>query len=192
MGLGIVGLLQAVVWIGSSFLLVRWSGSTFGLSAGLQFPPAIVGWGIIFFMLGYGLYAGFMAGIGALVPNLKEAASAAFAVSSPLLLGLMLMGVTIDDPDGAIALGFSLFSPHRPGLHDDPHGGRCFCPTLADITGYRPATPEHHRHYSTHHPPLSGPIAPFRATLHPEAICGCADWTGLSGQGHSPTARRPS
>lgn len=109
LGLGIVGLFQAGVWLGTGYALSRLSGSTFGLGAEFALPPTIWGWGIVFFLLGYTLYAALMAGIGALVPNLREASQAAFVVNSPLILALMLIGVLINDPNGGLAVGFSLF-----------------------------------------------------------------------------------
>lgn len=114
LGLGVVGLLQALVWIGSSFLLMRLSGQTFGLASEFQLPVSVVLWGILFFILGYGLYASLMASIGALVPNLKEAAQAAFVVGSPLFLTLMLIGVLVQEPHGPIAITMSLFPLTSP------------------------------------------------------------------------------
>lgn len=109
LGLGIVGLFQAVVWLGSGYALSRLSGSTFSLGAEFDLPPQIFAWGLVFFLLGYTLYAALMAGIGALVPNLREASQAAFVVNSPLILALMLIGVLINAPNGGLAVGMSLF-----------------------------------------------------------------------------------
>ena len=109
LGLGVVGLFQAGVWLGTGFLFSRYSGGGVGLGAEFDLPPSIWAWGIVFFLLGYALYAALMAGIGALVPNLREASQAAFVVNSPLILALMLIGVLIDDPNGSLAVGLSLF-----------------------------------------------------------------------------------
>ncbi len=109
LGLGIVGLFQALVWMGSGYAISRISGSTFSLGAEFDLPPMIFAWGLIFFLLGYTLYAALMAGIGALVPNLREASQAAFVVNSPLVLALMLIGVLINAPNGGLAIGMSLF-----------------------------------------------------------------------------------
>lgn len=114
LGLGIVGLLQAGVWIGISYLLLRLSDHTFDLPPEFRLPPTLVAWGLLFFILGYAVYAGLMAGIGALAPNLREAAQAAFVVNTPLLLALILIGLFIEDPDGPLSIAFSLFPLTAP------------------------------------------------------------------------------
>lgn len=106
-GLGIAGLLQALVWIGSSFILIRLTRQTLDFPVP-QLPTSILFWGVIFFILGYTLYASLMAGIGALVPNLREAAQAAFVVNSPLIVPLMLISVLVTKPNGPLATTFSL------------------------------------------------------------------------------------
>lgn len=113
-GLGVLGLLQAVVWLGSSYGVAGQGVSVLGWSPDLHPSPAIVGWGLVYFALGYVVYASLLAGIGALVPNLREAAQAAFVVNSPLLVPLLLMGLIVDDPNGAVALGLSLFPLTAP------------------------------------------------------------------------------
>ena len=55
-----------------------------------------------------------MATVGALVPNLREASQATFVVSFPLIIPLMMIGVLIDQPDGALATGLSLFPLTSP------------------------------------------------------------------------------
>jgi ABC-2 type transport system permease protein len=112
--LGLVGLLQAVLWVGTGFALLRLGGRTFSLPASFQLPPSFLLWGVIFFLLGYGLYASLMAGVGALAPNLREASQATFAVILPLLIPLMMISVLVEDPNGGIALGLSLFPLTAP------------------------------------------------------------------------------
>ncbi|NIN63316.1 MAG: ABC transporter permease, partial [Anaerolineae bacterium] len=48
-------------------------------------------WGLVFFLLGYALYASLMAGAGALVPKLKEATQATWVVMAPIFVGYILM-----------------------------------------------------------------------------------------------------
>jgi ABC-2 type transport system permease protein len=113
-GLGIAGLLQAFLWMLTGFLLLRASGSVFQLLAAFQLPPSIVAWGLLFFVLGYAVYASLMAAIGALVPNLREASQATFIVILPLLVPMMLISTLVDQPNGALAIFFSLFPLTSP------------------------------------------------------------------------------
>lgn len=113
-GLGLVGLLQMVVWLVSALILLQFSGRTFTVLQGVQIPPAIIGWGVLYFILGYTIFAGLMAGIGALVPNLREASQATFLVILPLIIPLMFISLLIHRPDSAISIGLSLFPLTSP------------------------------------------------------------------------------
>ena len=108
LGLGLVGLLQMIVWMGAAIILLRVGGTTLNIPPSLQLSPEILFWGIIFFILGYLLYATIMAGIGALVPNLKEASQATFVVIIPILIPLMLVGVIIEQPHATLPVILSL------------------------------------------------------------------------------------
>lgn len=108
LGLGLAGLLQTVVWMGSSLILLKLGGTTLDIPTGIQFPPEILVWGIIFFVLGYLLYATIMAGIGALVPNLKEASQATIFVVLPAVVPLMMVNEIVSQPDSTLSIVLSL------------------------------------------------------------------------------------
>jgi ABC-2 type transport system permease protein len=78
------------------------------LPAEYQLPPGFFFWGIVFFIFGYGLYASQMAGVGALVPNLKEASQATFMVIFPMILPLFFISILIEEPNGTLATVLSL------------------------------------------------------------------------------------
>ncbi len=108
LGLGLVGLLQMVIWMGSGLLMLRLGGTTLNIPPSLQLPPEIFIWGIAFFILGYLLYATIMAGVGALVPNLKEATQATFIVILPIMIPLLMVGVIINEPNATLPVVLSL------------------------------------------------------------------------------------
>ena len=108
LGLGVVGLGQMVLWLGSALLMLRLGGGTLNIPQNLQLPPGIFSWGILFFILGYLMYASIMAGVGAFVPNIKEASQATFYVIMPLLVPLILVGVIIEQPNAALPTVLSL------------------------------------------------------------------------------------
>lgn len=107
--LGLVGLLQTVVWLGSGLLMLRFSGTAFALSSAFQLPVSVLAWGILFFIFGYALYASLMAGIGALVPNLREASQLTTIVILPMIIPLMFISALINTPDSPLSVFFSLF-----------------------------------------------------------------------------------
>ena len=112
--LGIAGLLQTVVWSSAGVALLQVSGKSLGLSAAFQLPPSIIVWGAVFFLLGYALYGSLMAGLGALVPNLKEASQATTVMIIPMLIPLVFVSALISDSNGTIAVILSLIPLTAP------------------------------------------------------------------------------
>jgi ABC-2 type transport system permease protein len=108
LGLGLVGLLQMVVWLGSAFVMLRLGGQTLSIPPSLQLPPSLLAWGLIFFILGYLLYATIMAGVGALVPNVREATQATIYVILPMLVPLTMVGIIIEQPNATLPVILSL------------------------------------------------------------------------------------
>jgi len=113
-GLGLVGLLQVVIWLVSSLALLTLSGQTIPALAGVRIPPGMIVWGIVFFVLGYLVYASLMAGVGALVPNLREASQATMIVILPLMIPLFIISALIETPNSPISVGMSLFPLTAP------------------------------------------------------------------------------
>jgi ABC-2 type transport system permease protein len=112
--LGMVGLLQTIVWVGTGRLLLAQGGTTFNLPIAFQLPPSFLVWGLIFFLLGYAVYASLMAGLGALVPNLREATQATIVVIFPLIIPIFLISVLIENPNSLLATILSLFPLTAP------------------------------------------------------------------------------
>ena len=112
--LGIVGLLQTVVWTGTGMILLRLSGRTLNLENVSVVSPTLLLWGVLFFVLGYAVYASLMAGLGALVPNVREASQVTTVIVLPMVAPLMMISVLIDKPNGGLATGLSLFPLTAP------------------------------------------------------------------------------
>lgn len=113
-GLGLAGLLQTLVWSSAGYGLLALSGRALSVPAAFQLPPSIIFWGIIFFILGYAVYASLMAGVGALVPNLREGSQATTVLIIPLVIPLMFMSALVTDPNSGLAVGLSLFPLTAP------------------------------------------------------------------------------
>ncbi len=113
-GLGLLGLLQMAIWLGVGYGILRLGGRTLDLPAGFMLPPSILVWGILFFLLGYAVYASLMAGLGALVPNLKEASQAVILVIWPLIIPMLFIVEMVKTPPGAFAIVMSLFPLTSP------------------------------------------------------------------------------
>jgi ABC-2 type transport system permease protein len=115
-GLGIATLLQMLAWVGTVFLVFRTGGQTLNLQPGFQVPPTLLAWGLVFFLLGYAVYASLMAGAGALVPNVKETTQVTWVVTMPIFAGYLIGLFLLEDPHGRIATALSLFPLTSPIL----------------------------------------------------------------------------
>ena len=115
-GLGITGLLQVIAWLGAVFALMSLGGQTLNLPEGFTFPASILAWGLVFFLLGFAVYASLMAGVGALASTLKEANQAVFVVMSPLFAGYMvgILAPLAGAPHAVLPTALSLFPLTAP------------------------------------------------------------------------------
>ena len=71
-------------------------------------------WGVVYFLLGYAVYASLLGAVGALVPNLRETSQATMVVILPMLIPLMFVSVLVQQPDGILAIALSLFPLTSP------------------------------------------------------------------------------
>lgn len=114
-GLGLVGLGQTLLWLVTGYLFMNRSGNVFSLTSEINLPPSLIVWGVVFFVLGYAVYASLMAGLGALAPNLREASQVTFVIMLPLFVPLFFSStVFMSEPNGPIATGLSLFPLSTP------------------------------------------------------------------------------
>jgi len=73
LGLGAAGLVQVVVWLASLPLLLNLASSTIGgFFSAIQLPANFLVLGIVYFILGYSLFAALSAGVGAISPSVRE------------------------------------------------------------------------------------------------------------------------
>jgi ABC-2 type transport system permease protein len=112
--LALVGLLQTVLWLGTGRLLLSRGSSILDISEAFQLPASFMVWGLVFFLLGYAVYASLMSGVGALVPNMREASQTTVVIALPLIIPLFFISVLVEDPNGALAVAMSLFPLTAP------------------------------------------------------------------------------
>ena len=112
--LGIAGLFQTILWLGSGTLLLTLAGRS-SLIDQIYVPPfSIVIWGLIYFILGYALYSSFMSGLGSLVPNPKEGSQATFFVIFPLFIPLFFSASIASAPNSPLFVVLSLLPLTSP------------------------------------------------------------------------------
>jgi ABC-2 type transport system permease protein len=113
-GLGLIGLLVNILWVGTAYGLLVMSGTTFQMPVDFQLAPHILLWGVVYFLLGYAVYASLLGAVGALVPNLRETSQATMVVILPMMIPLMFVSVLVQQPNGFLAIALSLFPLTSP------------------------------------------------------------------------------
>jgi ABC-2 type transport system permease protein len=112
--LGLVGLAQTIIWDAAGIGLLRLGGQEFHLPDVFQLSFSLVIWGAIYFILGYAVFAGLMAGVGALVPNLREASQVTLVIALPMFIPLILISNLSNQPNSAISIALGLFPLTAP------------------------------------------------------------------------------
>jgi ABC-2 type transport system permease protein len=113
-GLGLAGLAQVVLWMVSAAVLLALGGRGLSVPQGFSVTPVTVLWAIVFFTLGYAVYAALIGGLGALAPSLRDASSATFLVYAPLIVPLWFLTSIVNQPNGALTVVLSLFPLTAP------------------------------------------------------------------------------
>ncbi len=114
LALGLLGLLQILMWIGVVFIVARFGGQRLNIPTGFSVDITLLFWVIVYCLLGYAMYGVLMAGLGALVPDFKDARGATFILLIPLIIVYLFNIVIVQWPNGPIALFFSFFPLTAP------------------------------------------------------------------------------
>jgi len=114
LGFGVLGLLQTAVWLGTAYLALTLGADTLSVPEGFHLPASIWVWGLLFFLLGYAVYAGLMAAAGALLPDIKSYSGVAMIVGAPCYVAYMATFLLSSNPHGVLATGMSIFPLTAP------------------------------------------------------------------------------
>ncbi len=110
-GVGAVGLLQQAIWLGSAVALYQFREPIF-LKLGMpampnlplpQVPPMLIVALVLFFILGYGLYAALFAAVGAMVSSQEDANQAAQPVVMLLVFSIIFAQPVMINPSSRLA-----------------------------------------------------------------------------------------
>jgi len=100
LGIGAAGLAQVVVWVISTPLLLSLASSTFGgFISTIQIPPNFLVLAVVYFVLGYLLFAVLSAGIGAISSSSREGQQLIPIFTLPSLIPLWFMSLLIMVPN---------------------------------------------------------------------------------------------
>lgn len=113
-GLGIVALVQMGMWLGGGQLALLGGAVAVSALAGAALSLGFFVWALIFFLLGYVVYASALGALGAIAPTMREGSQFTFIMLIPLLIPLWLNSVFTNDPHGPVATALSLFPLSAP------------------------------------------------------------------------------
>jgi ABC-2 type transport system permease protein len=114
-GLGAAGLIQMLVWLISAVLIVRLASTTIGGFIGsLQVPANFLILGVVYFILGYLLFAVLMAGVGAVSPTAREGQQMSTLFTLAGVSPLWFMPFILENPDHVISKILTIFPITAP------------------------------------------------------------------------------
>jgi len=132
-GLGLIALLQIVLWSAGGLLVL---GQGQSITAGLeQLPDGFIGWAILYFVLGYLLYASILGALGALAPTAREGTQFTFIAMLPLMIPLWLSNTFIQTPNDGLSVVLSLFPLTAPTSMITRLAASATIPTWQPIAG---------------------------------------------------------
>jgi ABC-2 type transport system permease protein len=115
LGIGAAGLAQVVVWVVSAPLLLNLASSSIGgFISTLQLPANFIVLGIVYFILGYLLFAVISASIGAISSNSREGQQLIGIFTLPLLIPLWFMSLLMLFPNNPIWVVLTIFPLSAP------------------------------------------------------------------------------
>ena len=110
LGLGAAGMIQVVIWLASAPLLLRLASSSFGgFISTIQIPANFVILGIVYFILGYLLFAALAVGVGAISPNAREGQQLAMIYTLFALVPIWFSSLLFVFPNSPVWVVLTIF-----------------------------------------------------------------------------------
>lgn len=113
LAMGVLGLIQLVAYLGTFFIVSNIATGSNPLE-GVTIEPTLLFWALVYFVLGYLLFAAAFGAIGAISTSLSEGPSISVVVVLPAILPWILAPVIAEDPNGAAATIMSIFPVTSP------------------------------------------------------------------------------
>lgn len=114
LALGILGLLQLVIYIGALLIGVRLYGGDLSFLSAINLSAGTIVILVIYFVLGYLFFAAAFGAVGAISTSITDGPALATVFILPAMLPLVIPGTFAQDPNGGIAVFMSLFPITSP------------------------------------------------------------------------------
>jgi len=106
---GSLSLLQIALWLGTFVFLLNQNSSILSFLGNFTIPKSVFLAGVPFFICGFLLYGSLEAGIGAMVPNLREGNQFTSILLFPLIFSVMAMSQLIMEPFSVFTTFMTIF-----------------------------------------------------------------------------------
>ncbi len=107
-GLGALGLTQLLIWLVAGGLLLN-LGQQVPFLSGMELPPDLIVFSVVYFVLGYMLFAGVLAGVGATSNTEQESRQFAGIFSLISVVPFFFITSFLFDPNGPVPVILTLF-----------------------------------------------------------------------------------
>lgn len=117
-GIGLVGLTQYLIWVFAAGLLLTFGVSVLA-SSGFTLPRlpfSLLAYFVIYFVLGYFLFATLYVIVGAMVSSEEEAQQAQFPVTMLIIMPMMLFTLIMSNPNSTTSVVLSMVPFFAPTL----------------------------------------------------------------------------
>lgn len=115
LGIGAAGLVQVAVWVISAPLLLNLASSSLGgFISTIQLPANFIVLAVVYFILGYSLFAVISASVGAISSGSREGQQLIGVFTLPLLIPLWFTSLIMLFPDNPIWVFFAIFPLSAP------------------------------------------------------------------------------
>jgi ABC-2 type transport system permease protein len=114
LGLGAAGLAQMVVWMASFWVLIDVVLAKIPSLSDASLPPGLIVLALVYYVLGYLLFAVVMAVLGSLGTTARESQSWSSIVSVTAVVPLFFLNVIIENPGHPVAVVLTLIPPTAP------------------------------------------------------------------------------
>ncbi len=114
LGLSLVAMFQMIIWVTGVMVFLKQGKSLISMLSQINLPADFFLWAVLFFFLGFLLYASMMGAVGALAPDLREAGQFTFVLLLPLMIPLFVNMAFTDSPNGGLVTFLSLFPLTAP------------------------------------------------------------------------------
>jgi ABC-2 type transport system permease protein len=100
MGRGAAGLLQVAVWLTAFKVFTEVASVNIPFLSEVSIPASLLAWAMVYFILGYLLFAALYAGIGSIGSTAKESHGWSFIIAMPSALPVWFTFLIVENPDG--------------------------------------------------------------------------------------------